>query len=1372
MLNLLRVMARFVLIGYLIILSYESLDAQSTALSRSPSVQAQIVGGDDAEFGEYPWQVQVYIPGSVCGGSLIAPNWVLTAAYCVTVDEATAQLAEPDQISIVLGDYNRSHFEGTEQERTAKSFVVHPDYNVETNFAGLALINLDAPAVSTEFVQAVPLIASFEENLIRAEQFATVTGWGNLTEEGPQATVLQEVTLPMVSRVVCNNDARHTFNRDTLCAGYSEGGKDACFGDGGGGLLVQSQNGWIQAGVTQTGIGCARPNTYGYYTNLLEHMDWIIDVTGIQNRVPTPDSLFPETSIVNLLANGDFDAGADGSWIENSVIFEGSTNILILELLQFQDKIAPNSGDYAVWLGGGDSESASLSQSVVVPSYLPVSLSYYYQIRAQDECGRDFVKISVNGITVKSIDLCGLTETEQWQQDEIDLSGYAGQLITVSFNISTDSFSPYIGDAAAASNFFLDDVTMTVSDVQPTEDTPLEPNLQPIPRKLTEASFELGLAGIRTLNNIKGSVEIIQIQTNYFKTDRVAKSGEAVFNFVGTVANLLPSRVEAKNALNIRNQIFPGISKSAVDSITNGVCQVTAGATEHLGNKFESRGQILQGLEVTMEIGLALYAAAYNNQCLSDVITELGKEGSNLGVSFFGEMYRDLIDGDVFAFDSMTENFQHQIALLMTVLDLNQIDVLTEEQIAVYELDLRKREGAMKYQHQKLSAIENTMSAIRGAEEMEPAGGNGLQIALRTGLKIIPSKSGVVGGVAKFSNIVLGAFDTYMSTKAATDAHSAIQKFGAPALLDLAPKAMMNVAENTINGIELISSEQVPLTPDGQIINTEHFVEYRRIGRLKLSNKRAYSEIGIKNVGFVAGEFFVAVKYTANTTRLKQPWAFIDMILESDLISLQPGEEKVVELEYKDENEGYTPLSERWFGRIEETDLDISLFATTDTGMYKVAGYSEAWQPKDVSKSVVASSAHSGNYEVIHEPVISFLQRETIDSSTFLGAIWVTNPFSTTVQYNLSQLLPSNAEDIESTLGVYDNKGTLHWEREIQGYGTDLLTYQFSLDASLLQEVDILQIDAAQVTFWQDEQVVIDTQGYSREMEIKAIGSSPMIALTDSSFENPSSGAWMEDSSTYGGEGSLITHVDALPETVAPYDGEAVAWLGGANNETSLLIQEFMLPANAESLAFYYQTRSSDVCGHDSASVLVNQIKLVDFQVCAEEETDTWTLQTTDVRQFAGKPVILTFRLLTDNALKSNWFIDQVVVTTSSQITLTAEPSQLTFMKASSAKVENQNIAIQVDAAASWSVTTDSGDWLTVETLTGATTGIGPAALIVSVDPTNKNTGIYEGVVLLRSQSVLVTVPVVLDVLVDIDGGSSPTIETTSNNLYLPLVIE
>ncbi|PIO22822.1 hypothetical protein AB205_0095350, partial [Aquarana catesbeiana] len=108
---------------------------------------------------------------------------------------------------------------------------------------------------------------------------------------------LQEVMVPLIDRNTCqkmytNAGGDINIQNDQICAGYKEGGKDSCQGDSGGPLVCKVQGVWYQVGVVSSGIGCAKPNFPGIYTQVTSYQTWIstyLDVTfNHVSNIPTP----------------------------------------------------------------------------------------------------------------------------------------------------------------------------------------------------------------------------------------------------------------------------------------------------------------------------------------------------------------------------------------------------------------------------------------------------------------------------------------------------------------------------------------------------------------------------------------------------------------------------------------------------------------------------------------------------------------------------------------------------------------------------------------------------------------------------------------------------------------------------------------------------------------------------------------------------------------------------------------------------------------------------------------------------------------------------------------------------------------------------
>lgn len=257
-------MSKRILVGLLTTLSLSAFAA--------PRITPMIVGGTPAVKGEFPFQVSIQSSSGshFCGGSLIKPNWVLTAGHCVQGSSA---------MKIVVGLHNQSDLSGTETF-TAKKIIAHPDYNDSTLDFDYALIQLSGDS------KFRPIDLNKVEIAIPdgPEQFMVWTsGWGT-TSEGSYTLpkILQKVEIPLVSTAVCNSKEAYDgdITERMICAGLKQGGKDSCQGDSGGPLFTQQASGdFTLVGVVSWGIGCARPNKYGVYSKVNVMVDWIMEQT-------------------------------------------------------------------------------------------------------------------------------------------------------------------------------------------------------------------------------------------------------------------------------------------------------------------------------------------------------------------------------------------------------------------------------------------------------------------------------------------------------------------------------------------------------------------------------------------------------------------------------------------------------------------------------------------------------------------------------------------------------------------------------------------------------------------------------------------------------------------------------------------------------------------------------------------------------------------------------------------------------------------------------------------------------------------------------------------------------------------------------------
>ena len=214
-----------------------------------------------------------------CGSTVIAPNWLLTTAHCVTgpgsrTDGTIRIKALPGTDDLL----------NPKDEFSIKQILIHPDYKPLRTKHDVALIELDRPwdgdiaTLSFGGESDPPGLSDVNAN---GRMLGLVLGFGRTFAESRDAsaslsTKLREVIVPFVEPARCSAQYGDDVSDAQICAGFERGGADACHGFSGGPLLAFTSRGCpYVAGIVSWGRGCGEPKGYGVYSRVSSYVDWI-----------------------------------------------------------------------------------------------------------------------------------------------------------------------------------------------------------------------------------------------------------------------------------------------------------------------------------------------------------------------------------------------------------------------------------------------------------------------------------------------------------------------------------------------------------------------------------------------------------------------------------------------------------------------------------------------------------------------------------------------------------------------------------------------------------------------------------------------------------------------------------------------------------------------------------------------------------------------------------------------------------------------------------------------------------------------------------------------------------------------------------------
>ncbi|KAJ8665279.1 hypothetical protein QAD02_006941 [Eretmocerus hayati] len=291
---------KLTILACLMAAAHADVISNSLSLNLNKFVKGRILGGHDADPGQFPYQVslQIGFPPKAplmhfCGGSIINEQWILTAAHCVEAADELLQKIPFLTFVVKAGKHDLAFMEDTEQTSLVKKYFRHKDY-IGSNQVGpndIGLLQLKNPFNLNRRVSKIRLPQKNSEPTGKS----SLSGWGamdNDTVDPKMPHILQTVELPIIDLETCNKAVNEIIKEEgveeeiqavdgtNICTGPLVGGTSSCNGDSGGPLMTVNQDGQKEiVGIVSWGmVPCGRKGGPSVFVRVAAFIDWIEDI--------------------------------------------------------------------------------------------------------------------------------------------------------------------------------------------------------------------------------------------------------------------------------------------------------------------------------------------------------------------------------------------------------------------------------------------------------------------------------------------------------------------------------------------------------------------------------------------------------------------------------------------------------------------------------------------------------------------------------------------------------------------------------------------------------------------------------------------------------------------------------------------------------------------------------------------------------------------------------------------------------------------------------------------------------------------------------------------------------------------------------------